>query len=82
MAVSCGWNMPSYHRLWLGIITVLFIFVTIVFNVLRWVSFAIKYVKLNYKRFINRRKAKKQRAERSKIHNLISVETERGLIPS
>ena len=50
MVISCGWNMPADQRLCVGIVTVLLIFLTINFNIARWISFTLKYAKMNIKR--------------------------------
>ena len=50
MAISCGWSMPADQRLYVGIVTVVFIFLTIDFNIARWISFTLKYAKMNLKR--------------------------------
>ena len=85
MAVSCGWNMPYEHRYLVGIITVLLIFLSILFNIARWLAFVHKYLTMNCRRCYNRRKAatkikRIQRISKKEVDNLMSVETERGLI--
>ena len=73
MAISCCWNMPAHHRLWVGIMTVVFIFMTIIFNVVRWILFVMKYLKLRLLRFISRkirgpwRKWRRRKSKKEKV---------------
>lgn len=89
-AISVGWNMPAGHRFYVGLITIFFIAAVILFNVARWLTFMIKYAKMHHRGFINRRRRamqvhdRKDAGEHAKANqkemNLVSVETERGLM--
>ena len=49
MAVSCGWNLSPDHRLKLGVSTVVLTLFVINYNVIRWLCYVVKYVRLNWK---------------------------------
>ena len=61
VAVSVGWNLPTNHRYYVGLTTIFFLSVVILFNLARWVIFIIKYTKMYWQRLVNgRRMAKVQ----------------------
>ena len=87
-AISVGWGMSADHRFYVGLITVFFIAAVILFNLVRWLVFLVKYAKLNCRRFVYRRRRAiqvddsdhKLTMAKQKEVNFVSVETERGLM--
>ena len=62
VAVSVGWNLPTHHRYYVGVTTIFFLSIVILFNIARWMVFMIKYAKMHWQRLVNgrRRRAKVQ----------------------
>ena len=84
MIVVAGFNIPNFHRYCVGMTAIGLIGLHILVNTVRWVTFFIRPLYLRCKRFMNRCKhkaiMKKRKDSKTKVLDLISVETERGLI--
>ena len=59
VAVSVGWNLPTNHRLYVGLATIFFLSIVILFNIGRWLVFMIKYARMELFRLVNGRRMTK-----------------------
>ena len=85
MIVVSGFNVPNFHRYFVGASAIVIISLLILVNYLRWatsITHAIKLLCTRHKaqKTYKRRVAQKKMIKDRKIADLVSIETERDLM--